>query len=568
MAIVAITFAGAIAWDIKTPILSDDWCYLYVCPPDNEGFWRCSNLDRPITTMGDAFESAGRHFVLINGRLANALHILWQPAGRLPEAIFGGIMIGIMALLLMLWGGRQTGTVAYKNKYKLTLGGAMLGAAATWIAFPWYDYMQSLDFQANYVWTTVLVVFALMLADGICTASRRRYLFAAVAVFFAGAMHEGFTLPLIAFFAIRAIVAHTDIKKGACRGRESHTERRRYAVLAAVATAAFAITFVSGTMMRLTEHGDLFNGERARESITMALSQMWVAALAVAAMLWRIWRAPKTTEDASGAISCRSALWRQYLPWFAAITVAVAIPVVLTLFHRLLWAANLFSVLVLLQMAVPALNKVKNAILIPVAIAFAAAYALWFCVLCHYQGRMYAIVEQATEQLAARRSSGQPFSSVVYLDDDLWDDQVPYYLMDIVRNPFHDFLTNGRMGSAFSGRWDYIIPLPSRLRGLPFDSWPAMPGNSAYRGVWPFFAEADSIIPAGHTLTVGEPENMPPLDRLLVALRGEEAHHTQVVAMWPKQAYSAEGDSIMWIHIRPLGRTMRHRRFIAVDTIM
>lgn len=98
--IAAITAIGAVVWDIYTPYTVDDYFYREIIRADfspTTETWPGGNED--ITTLPQAWESIKNHTVY-NGRLANFLHILMQPAGRTAESVLLGLCIGALFLLL------------------------------------------------------------------------------------------------------------------------------------------------------------------------------------------------------------------------------------------------------------------------------------------------------------------------------------------------------------------------------------------------------------------------------------------------------------------------------------
>ena len=98
--IAAITAIGAVVWDIYTPYTVDDYFYREIIRADfspTTETWPGGNED--ITTLPQAWKSIKNHTVY-NGRLANFLHILMQPAGRTAESVLLGLCIGALFLLL------------------------------------------------------------------------------------------------------------------------------------------------------------------------------------------------------------------------------------------------------------------------------------------------------------------------------------------------------------------------------------------------------------------------------------------------------------------------------------
>ncbi len=96
-----------------------------------------------------------QNHTVYNGRLANFLHILMQPAGRTAESVLLGLCIGALFLLLCKCIRSFSGP--------LTVPGIIAATLSFWIILPWHDTFQSLDFQCNYVLPSLVVVLLILL---------------------------------------------------------------------------------------------------------------------------------------------------------------------------------------------------------------------------------------------------------------------------------------------------------------------------------------------------------------------------------------------------------------------
>lgn len=534
IAIVVITFAGSLVWDWFTPTSSDDWCYAQVCPPTDEmKFWSCNGRD--IETYADAIESACNHWGLVNGRLANIWHIMWVPAGKQCESVFAGLMIGVFGLLL-----------AYAGHWRrrFTLWSVVLATILMWVAHPWYNFMQSLDFQANYVWTSVMVSGLLLLLPRVGTLNKFTYVIVLLLGAATGAMHEGFTIPLLAYLFFDIL-----------RRKDS---RKRYWWLFGFIVAGLVFDLAGGTLGRMEHQGEVFNFSEYYRMVTRLLSQLWIGYVAIALFSVKLWRNKGR----------RRQIFVTYLPLLAAMVAGFGIPVVLTLLDRVIWPFDLFSCLLIMQLVTPRLDRIGVRWSVIAGLVFVLLYVLWLVSLCRWEKKIGDELAYTLEQLGPREP-GAFHSGILYIDNIVNDDDIPFYLMDIVNQPLQAFITNTRLASHFTGRFDYLIALPTSLRGKSFEEWPAVAGDNHYRGVWPYIAMSDSL-PRITMMTIGPPTlNMSPIDRLLVMMRQgvRPCDMTQQIEYWPHVVMMPDSTKVVWVGVQPIARTMRHRPFVKLDTV-
>ncbi len=129
-----------------------------------------------------------RHYVYVNGRMANLLAPFWlSEVPRWLLDVANGVMCaGFYAMTLVSSGlaGRHTATA------KIAVTALLL------FTFPWWDSFMLFDVMFNYVWSSVLVLAVLwLLLRGV--PSRWRW-GAWVLSAFAASMHEGIGLPVSA----------------------------------------------------------------------------------------------------------------------------------------------------------------------------------------------------------------------------------------------------------------------------------------------------------------------------------------------------------------------------------
>lgn len=535
--LVALTFAGAMVWDWHTPVSADDWCYLTVPPEgDDIGFW--GGRGRHIESWSDVGESLSRHFGMINGRLPNMAHTILAHIGHGPESLLLGACIGLFALMMALAGD---------TRRRLTPWSAMLAIALMWSAMPWYDYFQSLDFQMNYVPTSTMVLGLILLFPKINDIGRKTYVATLILALLTGGMHEGFTIPLLVWLGVSAII-------------NPAFRTRRAAGWGAALSVGLAIILVGGIGQRLDQQANLIDYSQLRFHATRIISAMWPLFLA---MLFTAIELIANKKDRRATIRSLAAL-------YAAALIAAAIPVVLMLFGRVYWPMALFSSLIIMRIATHWFESVPVRITIYNTALFIVLYTWWLFTLCKYEIRIGSEFQATIAQFEARQAEGKAFSGVIYLDA-ISDDEIPSELMGIVRQPLDDGLTTNRLASYYGGFFEFAIAVDPALEGKSLEEWPLMPGNSGLRGRWPMLATADTS--HAHFIATAGPttENMPATDRLLVAAKAIIGQPTDTAEHIFQFAYKAiampDGSTAYRCLVGDLPRTFRHRPILRIDTL-
>lgn len=536
-AIIAITFIGAIAWDLCCPIISDDWAYSQVCPEnDRLAFWDA--VGRDIENYSDVFESFNNHYGLVNGRLSNLCHMMFVPLGKTTESVIGGIMIGLLSLLI---------ASGIYRKWHIGYWNILLATLLMWIALPWYDGMESFAYQANYVWTSALAILLLMSLRRIAPMSIWMYILVTLLALITGAMHEGFTLPLLTYLFFYIILS-------------PKADRVRLIGLFALLLLGLAFNLYGGTVARIENEGLAFKFCKLWSAKTAIISQYWVLLITLILFAIKIFR---HKHD-------RKRIFIKYLPLLSAILVSACIPMVLVLFERVLWPLNLFCILLILNLVVPWFEKNGSRYIIVSGVAFCITYTLWLFELCKWEKRMLDEMNVTINYFGTRDVGRKEFPSILYADNIIDENNIPWYLMGIVKQPLQHLITNSFLASHFVGRTEHIVPVPKELFGKKFEEWPKIPGDNDFRGTWPFIAQRDSIV-APIQLTFGAPmSNMTPIDRFLSMLRfglGAECY-TIGGDLWPRKAMMPDSSTIYLLYVAPMPRTIEHRRFIRADKVI
>jgi len=486
-----LTFVGAAAWMLSTTYSIDDFLYCReVLPGDDNYFW--FGKGPVIEHFSQIWPSFVNHLELINSRLANFGHILFQLLPRQVEMCFTAVM-----LLMMFLGMLAVG----QGGYRRIPGRPVLAATVLmmWCAFPWYDHMQSADYLANYVWTSALWIPVVYMLPSLSGMSRRRavcfYLLAAVA----SMMHESFTCVAIAFVFFYAVAGG---KLWRCP---------RYWLLELMMLLFVAMAFFSGIEMRAISMTEAFKIGSLPYFFTRYISACWPLFVAV-----------------SAAVVCRIRLpreiWCMQRPFFVACAgasvVSLIIAVVLAMLGRALWPLSLFSAFAVARAVAllwPDSGKAdvgRSAVLVWLALMI--VYALWFAELVRWQ-RLTTAEQLAVEAILADKDNPMTAGDVCFFDYTP-NEQYPFYLMSMADNHLVEYISR-KMFSSFVGRADSqcIAVIPTKYAGEAFEDMPEVPGGSGLRGEWPLFVSTDSV--PSMAVSVCAHEFLPqatPIDRALV----------------------------------------------------
>lgn len=533
--ILLVSVAAAFGWNNFTPPGCDDMSYMVIADGvDQNNFWGVQG--EHIESWEQVWRGITGHFGFINGRLANILAIPALYAGEPTTTILKGLFLSAFLVLTALVGD-------YRRR--LTVWSAMLSAVLVWSAMPWYDYFHSLDFQANYVWTCVMLLGLMLLMPRLRTMRPLGLLLTCLLAFATGMMHEGFAMVFLVYLAASAIV--------------EPTYRSRAMLLMSVAlVAGLLVDLFGGTLGRAQLNETVKDYSVLRDHLTRMISSMWPLGVALVGVAceWFLCRRSR-----------RQRLWRR-LPLLAAALAGAAMPPMLMLFDRVYWPMDFFAMLLIINIATEGLDRLSERAAIVAAMIFVPLYAAWAYQLCTYQKVIYDEYQRTVAQFEERQAAGEPFAGVFYTDSFLHDDDIPFYLMEIVRQPMQQHFSNERLASFYGRRYDSYVPLPERFRGKPFEELPPIPGTNKLRGYWPFILSRDSI--DEHMMATMGPQspNTPLFERLLAAVGVTSPDSTShIFTYFPRHFRTPEGDSLWTVCLLPQPRTFRYRPLLRIDTI-
>ncbi|MDE6277206.1 MAG: hypothetical protein K2M06_03775 [Muribaculaceae bacterium] len=542
LVVMAITFVGALGWQMSTPMCSDD--YVYALAPtygeySEEGFWNC--LGEEYETIDELWRGIAGHALLSNARLTNLVFI---PAQLMPLPVLKfvcGMFVWLMFAGLVI--------VSLNRQERCRAGLMVLAVVCFWFFFPWRDSMQSSDFIFNYPLVSAAMLAWIYFYERLDGMSRRGRIALALSCFVLSLLHEGFTIPL-------AFYVFTEVLSGDKR-------LRLYRLgLCAIMVAGVGTMLAMGTSGRLS----VFDFSFGHYSQQLQWDKVKLVSNLLPGMLAVAWIAGLRLFDRGidGETFGRK-LW----PLAGGIAGGALMCVVLGFYSRATWAVDIFTVMAFLRLgALTMRNARPGRVWKYVAMFGIVVYGAWIYELVRWQRAVMACNEQLVAELAPRGSLG---CDVVYAPQ-IHGDDIPFYLMDIPM-PVEEVMTfNNRTFAMYWVRRGVagVLILPEEFRGMAPDSLRPIEGNAGFRGDYPYLY-IDKPYKGHLEVRIGRFTGCyNPLMRALAELKprlfgGEE----DVINPYVETMEIMMADStVRYMAVMPSGpRTARHREIMSIDTI-
>lgn len=385
-----------------------------------------------LTGFSQVPEACLRHYMVVNGRLANllAFGVLLLPGWcvfLLNSLAFAGMLLGILRLTF----GREWG------RHYLAL---LLAAIALWVALPWQDNLASQDYFMNYVWSSALNLLFLSLL--FCPSPRIGVVKLCLLGAIAATMHEGMSVAICAGLLIMLFA----------RKRES--------------SLAPLLVYMLFSLWPLLSPGIwALAGKRTSVPFDLHFFTHTIALAAwpvVVAGLLTVWNALRN----------HSFTRRSLVVWCIILT-AIAICIVSHQGGRALWLPLCLSIVVILSLVRPRLSvRWKRA---STAVSFAALmiWGLWVCAWQYYASRERNL-------LIAELRGG---SDIVYIDL-LQPDEMPWLLMGTVAYVNGDQTVRSNIAAHLYGdAWRVLALLPRDWQGKQIEELPSIPGTAGAHGL-------------------------------------------------------------------------------------
>lgn len=520
--------AGIIRWELIALPYSDDWYYLYAyCNEPGMNFLTPGK--EMIKTIGDVWESASLHYMLFNSRLANMTMYLTDLWPQAVTDVLNGLMITTMLTLIII---NAAGPRGLKSPPVVTTATTLI-----WLVLPWHDNLVSIDFQINYVWSSVFALtFLYLYRQRAGTPHSAIWWAAAIIVSVAaGWMHEGISVPVAAGCLWQLI-------------SDGRANRRNRLLLFGALCAGLFLALGPGTWERIFHRNEIpFSMSAYRWFVSRALLGTLPFLLPVAAGAW-VWAA-KGCETAKGLIKKQS-------PWIVIALTSYLMGCAVTRLDRSLWIMDISVIVITLEFFAE-LSLPKMAKLL-VTGSLAAANVAFLIALCHWQTVM-ATDQQHMIDLRVNEGVRTLYTSMPMAQE------APWYTLGIPRryNATDDIAQYTFSAALDTSNTVFYPVLPITCKGKPFEQWPKIAGDNPFRGEYPALFSTDSVT-CMITLEVGEPlESMPIFNRLLALFnRKSTATH---IPMHPIPLWDGDSGTIYQYRNLQLPRTIKNRRFVAID---
>lgn len=543
--ILALSGAGFMSWRLQCFPFGDDMPYSLCFPSDltQDEFWECVS-QTPIVTYSEAFQAATNHYLVINGRLSNIVHILFQPLPDQVEQIANGLMCTALLCLIVL--------ASYGRKGLRSPFAVAVSIICTIIFLPWWDTMVSDDFTVNYVWPSVLVILFLLtfnkVASG-CHMAPVAVIATGILAFITGWWHEGFAIPAGAaavtiLWEKRQLVRHN---------------RLTWIIFLAL-LAGFMTSFSPGQLSRITSESNAGGVQFSTTGIYNALRDNKLLYLYI--IIFLIYALRKGRGQARAALLDQS-------PWLAGFAAALSISMILKGYGRINWAPTLFLIIANMRLLYHGYRWFDKPLYIPAYLLTAIIVAFFSCV-TYWQ---YKVKVNATQIHAFIGQRANMQGSIAYVDAITFR-QIPWHTLGFVSNMSYGH--NMRSLSYYSGyRNHMIILLPAKYRGNPFHERLKIPGNNSFYGIYPIYFSKDSLGLQSYRATVGNPVStgsMNPVSRTYLTWKhrhSKEWRDTLIFNMETRYtAVTPEGETLYYYIAPHLGRMARGRAIIAIDKTM
>ncbi len=456
---------GIALWQYFTPPIHDDITYQFVCTGTSESdFWK---LDGPlIQSFSDACFSAWNHWVLVNGRLANILMILFVPLPAWVLSVCQGLMSMVVAYLMFYFGlGRRC------LRYSWLWAAVLLGI---WKFFPWYENFGSDDFMINYMWSCAFSLGLLYFIYNLKKVNTPAKIFGiSVLAFCTGMMHEGFSLPVL--FAVALLFFFPGIAPGWRKNLPKGWRKRLAWPLAFLAVGCFVCVFAPSTIDRLMRKDHDLPPASAATLVRFFFRFMLPMYLYVAmcALVWM-----------RCGVRVLLARLREQVIWLVLVVAVCAMLVVLSMAaSRMLLLPNAIFLILSMQMLREAFGQ-KLRPLKALAVVLIAVQVLFFEQLLSLQ---YQVGKQVEDCIAEyqRRNDGK-----VFVDNAVsWQD-LPWWTFAMIQDPMNNNKQIYLQLCNYTPRFQQCnrsvaLVLPKELEGFSsFNDLPALPGDNPFRGTF------------------------------------------------------------------------------------
>lgn len=457
-----LTVIIGVGWILNTYLWPDDFQYsrsFTSFMKDDTGFFE---LQGPvITSFNEALDAIVNHWLMVNGRLANAFMFLFAPLPYWVGKCVAAIAMALFCISLWKFFGKQS------------LSNNMLAIAVPimiWTGLQWNDQMQSTDFQFNYIIPSLMMMYLLLKLFNIEKSRKISWFTWFVIVIFA-LWQEGFTIAMLCFFFVEWL----------------YNRRPSIFIVCCILFLGIVSQLLSSTLMRISK-SVLF--PLYAQSWFMLFIKSW---LSIVATGWWLIRRRRLSGPQRRLID-RFA-YGFLFAWLGALCIFITM-VPMQRFH---WPNDVLAIGLLILI----IRSYQNIKLRPrIAYFLIIIYALWGASLIYWQNRILRFNLLCAEQL-------QKGNYVVEDPENLYTPYIPFWLMSIPQFPYGSRLNDFQMfftqHFTDNASKTYIVLQEDNI-GKNIDEWPVIDGNmnviSPTEGL--YMIRLNDSIPAYFSVTPGE----------------------------------------------------------------
>lgn len=535
---VALTFVGALAWQLNTGMNLDDYVYSLATPLgetyDESRFWDCESVE--YTSTSQLLEVIRGHFCDTSSRFTNFIFIILQ---FLPVPILKticGLLIGFTFLGIMIY--------SLTKKYVVNPILVVIGILAFWLFLPWQNGMYSSAYIFNYVLPSCLWILWLYLYRKIEILTYRQTVLFALYTTFISFFHEGFTIPIGCFVFVDNMFY---------KFRSS----RRWVL--------WAIMFAVVITMLFFGSGERFDKNFSLDIESVFHSrgiEIFIDSFGFFIALFLIIFDGIFSRKISKTLYCH-----EILPILIGCLPMFFCYLYLTPSPRTLWCVNLFSIILVLEFSRVYFGHLSLTVVSRFFLAlFLGIYGIWLWQIVSWTIKFKKENEALIEIVSPRKSYN---NGIIFFDKTHYKD-LPYYFLRIPPTYFEYYESVSFVKYWINSNREELLFLPKKYKKLPLDSLPLYNGNAKIRGIWPYLI-SEKPYKGTILITCGDFEkNSNPIFKGVKYLREKITGHevndlpvyfTTEEMMWQDSTIIYGGK------LPPLPRTFQWRTILSIDTL-
>ena len=480
-----ISAIGFLVWNLNLEYQCDDLWYQHYYPGEEDceiseygdDFAFC--IQPKITNWWQVLKSIGHHYLYWdNGRLSNMIMVVSVMFPKWVSDVCHSLMV-----LFMMWGLARLSSGRRWAEYPLRLGVISL---FVWVGWPWFDMKGSSDHFFNYLWSSALVLYFVILFQQLNQeSSRGRIILTSIVGFVAATMHEGISVPFMV--GIGGYIVLGWFYGGKLAGVEKPSRGHVISACCFLVGILCITVFCPAFWSRLYWIRSInFFWKQAVIDYIFKLYYVYIVILLPLLLMYI--KGPRVIV---GMILKDNIFIIAGLAGFCLVVVS-GIEII-----RSAWVLCIVcTILGVKWLSMLRIHGHHAGLSIIFAIMCCVLLICFFTDLCLTQGRR---TEQRRNLISEITKA--PVQGIYYVDldnetsDSWWINHIATRIPDYENFP--DFQILYHINQA---KYPVFGVLPRRYDGFPIDSLPLMPGDSGLRGVYPYYFTTNMNHKAAHEL--------------------------------------------------------------------